>query len=41
VGGCFAEKHPGKRACDTLIEQILERTYDVWKGYKYNSTDSG
>ena len=46
---CFAEnrhvvffwKLPGKRACDVLLEQMLERTHDVWKGYKYNPTDSG
>jgi hypothetical protein len=26
-------------ACDVLLEQTLERTHDVWKGYKYNPTD--
>jgi hypothetical protein len=49
MGGCFAEKRhvvffrrqPGKGACDVLLEWVLERTHDFWKGYKYNSTDSG
>ena len=48
-GGCFAEKGhmvffwmlPGKRAWDVLLEQTLEKTRDVWKGYKYNPADSG
>ena len=26
---------------DVWLEQMLDRTHDVWKGYKYNSTDSG
>jgi hypothetical protein len=30
----------GKRACDIFIEWMLESTCDIWKGYKYNSTDS-
>jgi hypothetical protein len=34
-------KFPGERACDVLLEQILERTCDTWKESKYNSTDSG
>jgi hypothetical protein len=34
-------KLPGKRACDVLLEWTPERTHDVWKGYKYNPTDSG
>jgi hypothetical protein len=41
VGGCFAENRhvvffwrpPGARARDVLLEQMLERTHDVWKGY--------
>jgi hypothetical protein len=24
-----------------LLDQMLERTLDVWKGYKYHPTDSG
>ena len=36
LGGCFAEnrhvvffwKQPGKRACDVLLEQTLEKTRD-------------
>ena len=24
-----------------LVDRTLERTRDVWKGYKYNPTDSG
>lgn len=47
--GCFAEnrhvmflwKLPGERACDVLLEWMLERTCDVWKWDKYNPTDSG
>ena len=38
---CFFWKQPGKRACDVLLEWMLERTHDVWKGYKYNPRDSG
>ena len=38
--GCFAEnrhvvffwKLSGERACDVLLEQMLERACDVWKG---------
>lgn len=45
MGGCFAEnrqgvffwKETGKRAYVVLLEQMLERCSDVWKGYKYNS----
>jgi hypothetical protein len=48
VGGCFGEnrhvvffwKLPGERACDVLLEWMLERTCDVRKGYKYNPRDS-
>jgi hypothetical protein len=37
VGGCFAKnrhvvvffRQPGKRACDVLLELMLERTRDV------------
>jgi hypothetical protein len=36
----FFWKLPGKEACDVLVEQMLERTRDVWKGYKYNPTYS-
>lgn len=28
-------------ACDVLLEQILERSHDIWKEFKYNPTDSG
>lgn len=45
--GCVAEyRHmvfswlPGKRACDVQLEHVLERACDVWKGYKYNPTES-
>ena len=31
----------GKEPCDVLLVQMPERTRDVWKGYKYNPTDSG
>ena len=37
---CFVWKHPGERTCDVFLEQMLEWTCDVWKGYKYNPTDS-
>jgi hypothetical protein len=33
-------KLPGKKAWDVLLEQMLERTRDVWEGYKDNPTDS-
>ena len=47
--GCFAEnrcvgffwKQPRKMTCDVLVEQMLERTCDDLKGYKYDPTDSG
>ena len=26
-------RQPGKEACDSLLEQMLNRTCDVWKGY--------
>lgn len=29
---CFFWKLRGKGACDVLLEQILERTREVWKG---------
>ena len=46
--GCFGEnrlmvffwKLPGKRACDVLLKHTIERTHSVWKGHKYNPTDS-
>ena len=46
--GCFAEDRPVVfswklscgEGCDVLLERMLERTHDVWKGYKYNPTDS-
>ena len=49
MGGCFAQNRlmmflggqPGKRTCDVLLEQMLERTRDVWKKYKYSPIDSG
>jgi hypothetical protein len=37
----FFWKLLGKRACDVLLDWTLERTCDIWKGYKYNPTDSG
>jgi hypothetical protein len=37
----FLEASWKKEACDVLLKQILERTCDVWKRYKYNSTDDG
>ena len=37
----FFWKLSSERACDVLLEQMLERTRDVWKKYKYNPTDSG
>ena len=48
LGGCFVEnrhvmffwKLPGKGVCDTFLAQILDRTCDVRKRYKYNTTDS-
>lgn len=47
--GCFAEsrhwwffwKLPVQRACDYLLEQLLEKTCGVLKWYKYNPADSG
>lgn len=44
VRRCFAEdrhvvlfwRQPGKEAWDVLLEQMLERTRDIWKGYKDN-----
>jgi hypothetical protein len=49
VGECFTEnrnvvfswKLPEKRVCALLLGKMLERTHDVWKGCKYNPTDSG
>jgi hypothetical protein len=29
-----------KRAWGVFLEQMLERTSDVWKGYNYDPTDS-
>ena len=37
----FSRKQPGKRACDVWLEWMLERICGMWKGYKYNPTDSG
>jgi hypothetical protein len=37
----FLGKLSGKRAWDVLLVQKLERTYDAWKEYTYNPTDSG
>jgi hypothetical protein len=42
VEECFVEKRhmvyfwklPGKRACDDLLEEMPERTCDVWNRYK-------
>jgi hypothetical protein len=33
----FFWKQPGTRACDVLLERLC----DVWKGYKYEPTNSG
>ena len=49
MGGCFAKNRhimffwsqPGKRDHDVLLEQTLERTRDVWKGYKCGPMASG
>ena len=49
MGEYFAENRhmvvfwelPGKKACDILLEWMLERTHVVWNGYKYSPTDSG
>jgi hypothetical protein len=48
MGGCFAENRDmvffwnclEKGHVMFLLEQILERTRAVWKGYKYNPTDN-
>jgi hypothetical protein len=42
MGGYFADKrhvlfswkHPKNVACDVLLQQMLERTHDVWKVYQ-------
>jgi hypothetical protein len=34
-------KLPGKGACDVWLEQMFERTCNVWKGYEYNLIVSG
>lgn len=34
-------RQPGKGACDALLEQMLEKTTDVWEGYKHNPMVSG
>lgn len=48
MGGCFAKnrhvffwRRSGKNTCDVLLEQMLEKTCDVCRGYKYNPADSG
>jgi len=49
VGGYFADnrhvvffwKLPGKEASEVLLEQMLKRTLDAWKGYKCNPTERG
>ena len=48
-GRCFADnrhiifflKLPGNRAGDVLLEWMLEKTCDVWKGCESNPTNSG
>jgi hypothetical protein len=35
----FSWKLFRKRACDVLLEWMLERTCDVHKEYKYNPTE--
>jgi hypothetical protein len=37
----FFWKLPRERACGVLLEKMLERPHDIWKGYKYNPRDSG
>jgi hypothetical protein len=37
---CFSGSCLKKGAYNVLLEQMLERACDVWKGYKYNPTDS-
>ena len=37
----FFWKLPRERACDVLLEWMLERTHDVWKEYKCNSQTVG
>jgi hypothetical protein len=37
----FLWKLSGERACDVLLDQMLERACDIWKGCKYNPTESG
>jgi hypothetical protein len=37
----FFWKLPGKKACDILLECMLERTHGIWKGYNYKITDIG
>ena len=32
----FFWKLPGKRGWGVLLERTLERTCDVWKGYKFH-----
>ena len=36
----FVLSQSGQRTCDVLLEKILEKTHDVWKGYKYIPMDS-
>jgi hypothetical protein len=38
---CFSGSCLEKGACDVFLEQMLGRTHDIWKGYKYNPTNSG
>lgn len=34
----FSWRQPGKRACNVFLEEMLEKTQDVWKAYKYQWT---
>jgi hypothetical protein len=49
VGECFPEnshivffwKQPVKGVFDVLLSEMLERKYNIWRGYKYKPTDYG
>lgn len=30
-----------KKGRDVLLQRVLERTHDVWKGYRYSPMDGG
>jgi hypothetical protein len=37
----FSWRQPGKRTCNVFLEEMPEKTHDVWKAYKYSQTHSG